>query len=413
MTMLATPTTQIATVTYLADLTMPADTQPGRRPASVYADTQSAGSQPDNVVNGAPTTTEAPPSNDLPAPHPDRAEPYDAADQGPRYQEHPVDTWPLRGTDPASVGGYRLVSRLGSGGMADVYFALAQNGRPVAVKVLRAGARTPGTCEREYLLASTMDADCTAPALGHGMSTAGAYLVTAYLPGYRCATTLLGRPPPIGRLWKFGAALARTLAAVHARGVVHCDVKPSNLLVHLDDVRIIDFGIARYVGERGGGGVAQCSRGWATPEQLWAVPATPAVDVFAWGCLLAQLASGVHPFASQSEQEWILRVQSAQPDLFGLLPALDDVIRWTLARDPRDRPSAGELATICQTHQVGPRAASPRPRRDGTLRQTTPDTTTHATTVRLTASAIPPGPRRDTSLPPPTIANTPRSVSAR
>jgi serine/threonine protein kinase len=113
---------------------------------------------------------------------------------------------------------------------------------------------------------------------------------------------------PAGRLWRFGAALAGTLAAVHPRGVVHCDVKPSNLLVSGDDVRIIDFGIARYVGERYDGGVVRCSRGWAAPEQLRTVPATPAVDVFAWGCLLAHLASDVHPFASRSEQEWVLRV---------------------------------------------------------------------------------------------------------
>jgi serine/threonine protein kinase len=367
MTMLATPTTQIATVTYLAALTLPADTETVR-PASAYADSQSWGGQPDNADIRGPATAEAPPGDDLPAPHPVWAASYETVDPGALCQEHPVDAWALRETDPVSVDGYRPVFRLGSGGMAEVYLALAPASRSVAVKVLRAGAGAPGTCEREYRLASTMDADYTAPALGHGVSAAGAYLVTAYLPGHRCATTLLGQPPPIERLWRFGAALARTLAAVHARGIVHCDVKPANLLVQADDVRIIDFGIARYVGEQDVGGVVQCSRGWAAPEQLWATPATPAVDVFAWGCLLAQLASGFHPFASQSEQEWILRVQSAQPDLFGLPPDLDEVIRRTLARDPRDRPSAAELATICQTHQDAPEAAAPGRRREATPR---------------------------------------------
>jgi serine/threonine protein kinase len=240
------------------------------------------------------------------------------------------------------------MSRLGSGGMAEVYLAAAPNGRRVAVKVLRAGAGAAETCRREYRFAAVMDEACTAPALACGMSAAGAYLVTAYLPGYQCATTLAGGPIPTRQLWRFGAALARTLAAVHARGVVHCDVKPSNLLVRGDDVRIIDFGIARYAGELGGGGIVECSRGWAAPEQLWTTAATPAVDVFAWGCLLAQLASGVHPYASRSEQEWILRLQSAQPDLFGLPPGLDEVIRVALARDPQDRPTAGELTAICR-----------------------------------------------------------------
>jgi serine/threonine protein kinase len=278
--------------------------------------------------------------------------------------------------------------------MADVYLAVAPTGGPVAVKVLRADTEAPGpprgpgatgapaTCQREYLLASTMDSDCTAPALGYGTSTAGAYLVTAYLPGYRCATTLLGRPIRIQQLWRFGSALARTLAAVHTRGVVHCDVKPANLLVHGHDVRIIDFGIARYVGERSVGGVVQCSRGWAAPEQLWSTLATPAVDIFAWGCLIAHLSTGIHPFASQSEQEWILRLHSAQPDLSGLPPGLDEVIRATLARDPQDRPSARELATICRARgerhperipaRWASATASATPARDGSTMATSP-----------------------------------------
>jgi len=142
---------------------------------------------------------------------------------------------------------------------------------------------------------------------------------------------------------------------------VHCDVKPSNLLVRGPDVRLIDFGIARFVGQRCGcDGLVECSRGWAAPEQLRAAPATPAVDVFAWGCLLAYLAGGVHPFASGSDKEWILRVLSAEPDLSGVPEGLHEVIRATLARNPLDRPSARELATICQASGAG----RPSPSRD-------------------------------------------------
>jgi hypothetical protein len=68
------------------------------------------------------------------------------------------------------------------------------------------------------------------------------------------------------------------------------------------------------------------------PEQLRTALATPAVDIFAWGCLLARLAGGAHPFASRSEQEWLLRIQSAQPDLSRLPAGLAEVIRATLAR---------------------------------------------------------------------------------
>jgi serine/threonine protein kinase len=262
-----------------------------------------------------------------------------------------VDDRPLRRTDPSEVGGYRLVSRLGAGGMADVFYAASPDGTPVAVKLLRPGTGTVEACRREYRLAAGVDPRCTAAPVGHGVSSAGAYLVTAYLPGFRCATTLVGTSPQTGWLWTLGGALARVLATVHARGIVHCDVKPSNLLVRGNDVRLIDFGIARYVGEQcAEDGKVQCSRGWAAPEQLRMTAATPAVDVFAWGCLLAQLACGIHPFASQSVAEWILRLQSAQPDLYALPAGLDDVIRACLARAPQDRPSAADLVKVCQRH---------------------------------------------------------------
>jgi serine/threonine protein kinase len=232
--------------------------------------------------------------------------------------------------------------------MADVFYSVASTGRPVAVKVSRDTDGSAAACHREYQLARAAGADCTAPALGYGTSATVFYLVTAYLSGYRCATILTGRSVPPRRLWRFGAALARVLAALHARGVVHCDVKPSNLLVRGDEVRVIDFGISRYVGEPSWDDHnVQCSPGWAAPEQLRAVPPTPAVDVFAWGCVLAYLASGVHPFGNPSVQEWFERVQWAEPDLSGLPPVLDDVVRWSLARHPVDRPSAAELAVIC------------------------------------------------------------------
>jgi serine/threonine protein kinase len=260
-----------------------------------------------------------------------------------------MDACPLRKHDPIWVDGYRLVSRLGAGGMSDVFYAVSPAGGPVVVKVLRAAGGASEACQREYRMAHAVDADCTAPALGHGVSMAGAYLVTAHLPGYRCGTTLMSATMPAKRLWALGSALAQVLVAIHAKGIVHCDVKPANLLVRDLDVRLIDFGIARYVGERcGEDGTVQCSRGGAAPEQLRTEPATPAVDVFAWGCLLAHLASGIHPFASQSDMEWILRVQSAAPDLDAVPRDMEEVIRAALARGPRDRPSAAELARICR-----------------------------------------------------------------
>jgi serine/threonine protein kinase len=261
----------------------------------------------------------------------------------------PVDSSPLRGSDPARIGGYRLVARLGAGGVADVFYSVALTGRPVAVKVFRTTGGGGAACHREYELARAAGAGCTAPALGYGTSQAVSYLVMSYLPGYRSGATLAGSRPPAQWLWRFGAALAGVLTALHARGVVHCDVKPSNLLVHDRDVRVIDFGISRYVDELSRDDQSiECSPGWAAPEQLRAALLTPAVDVFAWGAVVAYLAGGVRPFASRDGQEWYERVQTAEPDLRGLPPVLDEVVRWSLSRSPRDRPNAAELTVICQ-----------------------------------------------------------------
>jgi serine/threonine protein kinase len=374
MTVLAEPSSITVTGTHLAE---PAAGLPRRRPTTVHSGLSST---------PAPTGRSPHPCDYRAADDPDPAASGIAAASGPAGPQPPAGSWPLRVTDPVSVDGHRLIARLGSGGMADVFYALAPAGGPVAVKLLHPASGAAEACQREHRLASTVDAHCTAPMLGHGLSTAGAYLVTAYLAGYRCGSTLVGRPTPASRLWSLGAALARTLAAVHARGVVHCDVKPSNLLVRGNDVRVIDFGIARHVGQRcGDDGIVQCSRGWAAPEQLRTARATPAVDIFAWGCLVAHLAAGFHPFASRSEQEWILRVQSAQPDLYGLPPHLNDLVRWTLTREPRHRPSAAELATICQTHDDGQPQPVPPARRTQapTPRPASPNAATPAATVRL------------------------------
>jgi serine/threonine protein kinase len=176
---------------------------------------------------------------------------------------------------------------------------------------------------------------------------------------------MIGTNMPIASLLAFGGALADSLASMHDSGIVHCDVKPSNLLVGDNDVRVIDFGISQYAGEYlANDGMVNCSRGWAAPEQLRGFPLTPSVDVFAWASVLAYLSTGSHPFAGRHDVEWILRVGSGRPNLSGLHPVIDEVVRAALAHDPRDRPTARELAAICQEggRQVSAPRQTPRPR---------------------------------------------------
>jgi serine/threonine protein kinase len=251
--------------------------------------------------------------------------------------------------DPYAVGPYTIVGRLGSGGESRVYLGRSARTGFVAVKVIRSRTddRDP-TCGTEFGYLSRVDPRYVAPAIAYGHSAAGPYLVTAYLPDVMPMGSL-----PAGRisdrhLWRIAAGTSRAIAAVHAVGLIHCDVKPANVMVSLSDVRLIDFGIARDVDDQPHEAHrVYCSRGWAAPEQLSAGPLGPTVDVFGWGCLIAYLAGGQAPFAADSEAEWVLRVRSSEPDLDGLPLGLDTLVRAALSRDPRRRPSATDIAEVC------------------------------------------------------------------
>ena len=176
----------------------------------------------------------------------------------------------------------------------------------------------------------------------------GCYLTTSYRPDYIPAHAL-----PVGnlgddRLWRIAASAAEALAAIHRAGIIHCDIKPSNVLVCGHDVRIIDFGISRnWHGQADDVPRVYCSRGWAAPEQLSSGPLTPAVDVFGWGCLVAYLASGNAPFPAETHEEWVMRVRSSQPDLDDVAPGLDTLVQAALNRQPARRPTAADLVQMC------------------------------------------------------------------
>jgi serine/threonine protein kinase len=269
-----------------------------------------------------------------------------------------------------------LTGRLGRGGEAIVYRGHSRRTGPVAVKVLHAGGASAGRCEHEFELVGQVDDRFVMPPIEAGRSRAGAYLVSAYRPDYR---SLAGYAPrSVHQLWRLAYASALAIAATHACGVIHCDIKPANVLAYRGDVRLIDFGIARRATDQPeASDLVHCSRGWSAPEQLFAAPLTPAVDVFGWGCLIGYLAAGVTPFPSATFEEWALRVRSADADLSGLPDGLTSLVRLSLRRDPIRRPTAAYLAAACRPLVRGaddPRPADDhrggdRPRRAGGPRQ--------------------------------------------
>ena len=156
----------------------------------------------------------------------------------------------LRRDDPASVGSYRLLGRLGTGGMGQVFLGQSPGGRLVAVKVIRPElAGEPGfraRFAREVTAARNVSGMFTALVVDADPEAPVPWLATAYVSGPSLAEAVNEHGPlPAPSVLALGAGLAEGLGVIHAAGVVHRDLKPANVLLAHDGPRVIDFGIAR------------------------------------------------------------------------------------------------------------------------------------------------------------------------
>jgi serine/threonine protein kinase len=257
----------------------------------------------------------------------------------------------LRAEDPRRVGVYRLVNRLGDGGMGQVFLGVSPGGRPVAVKVIRpelaADPEFVRRFAREVEAARRVGGFHTAPVVDADPYADRPWMVTAYIagPSLRAVVTNRGplSPAAVARL---GAGLAEGLAAIHGSGLVHRDLKPANIIMAVDGPRIIDFGIAQAVGATSltTPGAVIGTYSYMSPEQVHADRATPESDVFALGCVLAYAATGHAPFDASTGVAIMYRVLHEQPDL-GTLPAgaLRDTLAACLAKAPGQRPPLADL----------------------------------------------------------------------
>ncbi|GGK97899.1 serine/threonine-protein kinase [Streptomyces flaveus] len=258
--------------------------------------------------------------------------------------------------DPQRIGAYRLLARLGAGGMGNVYLARSDRGRTVAVKLVRQELAEQeefrARFRQEVQAARRVGGYWTAPVLDADTEAAIPWVATGYVAG-PSLQTVVGRDHgalPERSVRILAAGLAHALKDIHATGIVHRDLKPSNVLVTIDGPRVIDFGIARALETVTDGGLTRTgalvgSPGFMAPEQVRGDRITPACDVFCLGSVLAYAATGDLPFgtANSGVHALMFRVAQEEPDLERLPEGLADLVRLCLRKDPAARPSLDDI----------------------------------------------------------------------
>jgi predicted Ser/Thr protein kinase len=252
---------------------------------------------------------------------------------------------------PDRLGPYRLLDRIGEGGMGVVHLAADAENRMVAVKVLRPQAAGDSTARRRLarevetmrrvrspFVAEVIDADVTGNI---------PYIVTRYVPGRTLEEVVeIHGPLDSPRLHRLACGLAGALAAVHGAGVVHRDLKPGNVMLVGDDPVVIDFGIAQ-VGDTTRltqTGMFMGTPGYLAPEVIEGQPSGPPADVHSWGATVAFAATGQPPYGTGSYEVVFYRILQGSPRLDGVRGGLHMLVAAAMTREPSQRPTAAWLA---------------------------------------------------------------------
>jgi predicted Ser/Thr protein kinase len=252
---------------------------------------------------------------------------------------------------PRKIGPYRLVEKLGEGGMGVVYLGAGPDGGQVAVKVLGAAVASDPSARRRLarevetmrrvrnrFVAEVVDAD---------VDSRSPYIVTRYVPGRTLEDAVRADGPLRGAaLDGLAEGLAEALAAIHAAGVVHRDLKPGNVMLSGGHPVVIDFGIAHVPDSTRltKTGLVMGTPGYLAPEVIEGKPSSGASDVHSWGTTVAYAATGRQPFGTGNYQTIFFRVLEGKAELDGVPPRLLPFVSAALSTDPRARPSARSLA---------------------------------------------------------------------
>ncbi|MCP2324270.1 hypothetical protein HDA40_002777 [Hamadaea flava] len=255
---------------------------------------------------------------------------------------------PLAAHDPRSAGPYRLLGRLGQGGQGIVYLGLDGGDRHVAVKMLsidlEQDPRAKARFAKEIAAATRVAAFCTAQVLLADLDAEQPYVASEFIAGPTLHRQVRDHGPVTGNaLYRLAVGTATALAAIHQAGIVHCDLKPDNVILGEDGPRVIDFGIARALNTHTLTGNVMGTVPYMAPERFHNADVGPRCDVFGWAATIAFAASGRGPFGHDSLATVMARVLHEPPDLANLSGPLLDLVEEALAKDQYARPTSEQL----------------------------------------------------------------------
>jgi hypothetical protein len=253
---------------------------------------------------------------------------------------------------PECLGPYRLVRRLGEGGMGVVYLAVDSSDVPVALKALHPGLAQESNARRrmgrEVETMQRVRSRYVAEVLDADLDGDPPYIVTRYVPGLSLDEVVGNGGPVTGPgLGRLAYGLAEALAAVHGAGVVHRDLKPGNVMISDGEPVVIDFGIAHLpeTTRLTMTGMFMGTPGYLAPEVIEGKASGPASDVHSWAATVAFAATGRPPYGTGPFETIFYRIVHGSPNLDTLPAPLQPIVVDALSRDPSRRPSAAE---ICQ-----------------------------------------------------------------
>ena len=268
---------------------------------------------------------------------------------------------------------YHLIAAMAEGGVGRVYRARDQLlDREVAVKVLRPEVAATATARdrfhREARAAATLSHRHVAALYDYGEDGDTPFLVMECIRGETLAQRLSSGSLPLADALRLGAEVADALAHAHARGVIHRDVKPANVMLAADgSVKVTDFGTARFMGEPAvtATGTVVGTPSYLAPELVTGGPVGPATDLYSLGAVLYEMLEGRPPFVDHDPmvvlgQHLHAPVPSVSPSLAARAPGLARLVHSLLQKDPDLRPA--DAAAVGRTlRRVAAEAATPRP----------------------------------------------------